>query len=250
MKNYSTDKINGISTNIIQNNKEKEVHSILFEDMKILPFFKKDLLKSHFPKLFKVTLHMNNDPKLNQDLSNFVGNLGNIGALVLVKCVLDNNLEQVFNENDDLERIFMFYCSLPNGLLQNTLTKLVRIKHFYLANSKLEVLPPGIFKNNINMAYLNLNNNEIKVLPENIFDPLEHLKELSLQGNKIEVLLKNIFSKLYSMEKLFIYGNKISVITVEMFKDNHQLREADFRFNKINNQTKDELIRSYSYFKF
>lgn len=177
-------------------------------------------------------LNLSNN-KLKNLTKEFFKNLTNLQVLHLQNNLVDILDNETFIYLPNLRQLDLSgnkFSQLPQGLLTNN----KKLKIFTLSHNRLElkfiptnlladlpdlseitlecgldVVPRNLFKNSINIKYLQMSNNKFRELPVDLFGTLRNLEILNLSYNDLEKLPGNIFQNTTNLKELRVSHNKL-----------------------------------------
>ncbi|GJQ65775.1 hypothetical protein Trydic_g11950 [Trypoxylus dichotomus] len=189
-----------------------------------------------------------------------------------------NNISQlppnIFDENDELMSVDMrgnplekidtsIFSNLEQLILSNCQlrefdgSELEQVVNLDLSNNLLTELPSGVFRNMINLEYLNLSRNRLTSLPSDIFANNSRLSRIVLDRNDFHRLPKfknsenlqtqsfscnecglesieaNVFEDMPALVSLHLTANRIKKLDSDVFNTLRSLRVLDISYNSI-----------------
>lgn len=174
----------------------------------------------------------------------------------LTQAILSRNVirflpDKIFSRNK-----MLIYLALDgNGLNQvngSSFTGMPALETLDLSSNSLSILPPGLFKDSINMRLLNLSNNEIRLFPDNFtlsamtldlsinliesideknIKNMPRIRSLNLAKNRLISFAADLESK--TLKSLSLEGNRISKLTNKSFSNLPALVEVDLSGNRL-----------------
>ncbi|XP_031640244.1 protein artichoke [Contarinia nasturtii] len=129
---------------------------------------------------------------------------------------------------------------LENRLNEDSFRGLLSLRHIYLSNNGITMIPSTSFPILSSLQYLHLENNKIRDIPLRAFGKLPVVFEINLSKNLISNISSKAFDGLLHLLTLNLSRNNISVIPIDAFYGLVSLRNLDISFNsleKLDNKT-------------
>ena len=111
------------------------------------------------------------------------------------------------------------------------------MRYLDLRHNLLTELPEGLFKDALELEYLNVSNNRLRRLSPLLFENLVSLAKLDASYNQIEALENGLFKNNTEMDVLLLRDNSIAQISDTTFPVHNELKRIDLSYNDFSSWT-------------